>query len=476
MQKQTIQSFLYKSRRALPLLFFILTLCIATNTYSKDYLHRVYSDTIDNYTYNGMTTWGDSSLIYHGINKTGFPKIIKSTNLGYTWDLVYTEWLGEDDYYSSIPFYNLGLIEHAAPGYTYLLYHGGGIKHLDERTGIVVDSLDFGFEDDSDYTLIFNMLDSINGIIFYRITTLITNDGWKTFKSIKNNGRYDENGELRGFGMGPSTMYMLTPDTVLFCGWSYIDSTSIDGLSFFRLIIEDDSIFKHEIYADTVLTYKVLGGIADFEYISDSLVYFIMSGRETGYGSCRELEIYKMTGPEHKITQIYRKSMKNFYGLSGLEFKDEMNGIATGNGIILQTSDGGDTWEIDTVFYTEKWEEFEGYWWAPRVDYVDNMIFIGTFNAGIWKMEDEKQSIKREKYNRPKIYPNPIQAGQILNIENRSFLHAKAYIYDIQGNEVDSFDFYGNMIPIKSSLPSGAYFLVVEENGKYPVREKFIVR
>ena len=55
------------------------------------------------------------------------------------------------------------------------------------------------------------------------------------------------------------------------------------------------------------------------------------------------------------------------------------------------------------------------------------------------------------------------------------FLNAVANIYDIHGQQVDGFYFHGNSISISQDLAPGTYFLVVEENGKYPVREKFII-
>ena len=465
-----------KTRLALPLLAFILTLCVSTNIYSKQYLHQTYLDTT-NASDSGMTTWGDSSVIYTAFAKNDLPRVLKSNDLGYTWDMVYDEWIDINNHYPLTGVYfSIEFIEHPAPGYTYLLYRNCGLKHLDERTGEIVDSVDFGFEVVTTWKgLAFDMRDSVNGIIYHRTKTFVTNDGWKTFKTSKTGSVEDDDGNYIGFGMVPSRLHMLSSDTVLFWGYCYIDSLTRPH-SFNKLIIEDDSIFRYEKYADTLLDVNLIDGVRAFEYFSDTLMYFVAGGRRNGNGQCKELEIFKMTGPDHKITQIYRKNIpRGFFGLEDLAFKDEMNGVAVGDGIIIITSDGGDTWEIDTVFYTEKWDGNQSYWWNPRVDFVDNMLFIGTFNEGLWKWEDEKQSIKEEKYIHPKIYPNPVQAGQKLNIQNKSFLFAQAYIYDIQGNEVDSFDFNGSAIPIRSDLPAGAYILIVEENGKYPVREKFIV-
>ena len=348
---------------------------------------------------------------------------------------------------------------------------------MDERTGIVVDSVDFGFEYKSGQPIFFNMMDSINGIIYYRGKTFISQDGWQTYLTVLRGGIYTEDSIYRGYGMRLILSQMLSPDSVFFYGDGYIDSLK-RGYSFNKLIIEEDSIFRYEKFADTVFDAKFFGGVRAFTRFSDTLIYFVQHGRQTGYGNCREFEIFKMSGPEHKVTQIYRKNVHGFFGLEDLEFIDENNAIAAGDGVIITTSDGGNTWEIDTVFYDNGlMPGFKNsWWWNPRIDYVDGMVFITSYNMGVWRYgEYTPEAISEEEYIHPKIYPNPVQAGQVLNIENRSFLYATAYIYDIQGNEVDAFDFNGSAIPIRSDLPPGAYILVVEENGKYPVREKFIV-
>ena len=460
----------------LPLILIIFAFIFSQELYSENHLYQVYLDTVDNVEASGLTTWGDSSVVYSGVSKSGWAQILKTTNLGKTWGIAYTEWVDDNNHHTSLyPFRDVRIIQHPAPGYTYLLYDGCGLKHLDERAGTIVDSVDFGFE--SGQSIYFNMMDSINGIIYHKGKTFVTHNGWITYDSTKLNAYYNDKGEVRGYGISPSLLQMLSPDTVLIYGDGYIDSLS-RGFSFNKLIIGENSIFRYEKFADTVFDVSAIGWCTAFKRFSDTLIYFTMKGRKTGYGNCREFEIYKMSGPEHKITQIYRKNVHGFFGLEDLQFIDEKNAIAAGDGVIITTSDGGNTWEIDTVFYDNGlMSGFKNsWWWNPRIDYVDGMIFITSYNMGVWRYgEYTPEAISEEEYIHPKIYPNPVQAGQILHIESRSFLHAKAYIYDIQGNEVDSFDFYGNSLPIRADLPAGAYFLIVEENGKYPVREKFII-
>jgi hypothetical protein len=133
------------------------------------------------------------------------------------------------------------------------------------------------------------------------------------------------------------------------------------------------------------------------------------------------------------------------------------------------------------MFYKKDWsEEVTFPIWNPHICYVEDMTFLGVFAKGIFKYESEfGVGVKDEQgmgipYR--KIYPNPATSGGVLHIDLPQLLACHAYIFDVDGKEVDNLDFFGSSFRLRESLSAGVYFIVVEAGGEIIAREKFIVK
>jgi len=470
---------------------------------SKGYWHNVLSKDIKySVAYNVV---GDSSSIYLAGIADGWPTVYvnKSTNLGKTWNVVYKE---EGPKYPPYSYFR-GLV-YPAPGYMYLLFSEGrdisankkagtGIKRLDERTGKIVDSVIIEDKYGQANLTSFCMFDSLNGLLYNNALLSITHDGWKSFvlHDIRNGYYNEDSSEYISYYQ--HYIYDIQPlamNTFMFRGCTLTDvlqddyvwddfckMTLHDGDSTFtyenitngiRIKINDDSV--HTLTQNSIIYYK---RPTDFAYINDSTWVYTAPGKKTGYGQCYTLEIFKTTNRGKYFFQVCNMDLQA-YGLHRIKFKDEKNGLATGNSAVLRTTDGGDTWFADTALYNKDWTKFpeSAGPWNVHISYADGMEFLGCFSVGVFKYETEfGAGAIDEKQKSHLVYPNPAHSGDMVTIDYPEYINGEILIHDIYGKHIDKVNFIGNSFRLKEGIPKGTYFIVISSNGEVLGREKFIV-
>jgi len=484
----------------------IISIFLTTNfSYTNGYWHRVYDGKEMSLLYNVV---GDSNTIYiDGIDGWDLPYIKKSTNKGKTWDLVYS-----DKGPKFPPYANFQGLEYPAPGNMYLLFSekndwgvGTSIKKLDERIGKVVDSIVIetktGFTNIDDGAF-FEMTDSVNGILCSGSQLSVTRDGWKTFKHFDiNNGYYNEDSTeyVAYFQHCLCNIKLLSKDTLMCYCFTLTDAVAdarkyghyVLNVSYF-ILEEGDTTFKYEpitkhginlkISPDSVVSLNGNKSLRykhpiDFAYLNDSTWVYVAEGKKTGNGQCYTLEIFKTTNKGKYFYQVCNMDV-NAFGLHRIKFKDDKNGLAVGNSVVLRTTDGGETWFEDTEFYEYNCQKIpvgEGIW-NIHINYVNDMEFIGVFGGSCFKYETEfGAGAIDEKQKSHLVYPNPAHSGDMVTIDYPQYINGEILIHDIYGKHIDKVNFIGNSFRLKEGIPKGTYFIVISSNGEVLGREKFVV-
>ncbi len=307
----------------------------------------------------------------------------------------------------------------------------------------------------------------MDSIWFFR-----TFDGWKSYNKFKYYYRSDV-GSAGDDYMGVSHQKLISPDSIMFWGSGYIDSSWMD-LGFYYMIFESDTVYRFEPFG---LPIDKKGGksATDFERLNDSTLVYVALGEAFGAGDNSCHQIFKTTDGGYTFREVYKSKVKGAFGLDDIYFIDSLNGIAAGSGITLFTSDAGETWQVNDLYY-----DFDGTLkkekpWQSYIKYIDGMTFLYSWTDGLYKLKDGFSSVFDEVIHQTKLYPNPIQAGKILYMDIIHLTSAHAYIYDIHGQLVSETEFFGNSVVIPPDISVGTYFIVVESDGRYPIREKFFV-
>jgi hypothetical protein len=459
-------------------------------------------------TYNVV---GDSTKLYASataMNRVG--KIEFSTDLGNSWHLVFEDSLTYEE-----PFSYFRGFRNPAPGYMYLLYSDGlnkqtdsstAIVRFDEEAGIPIDTIKFFDEWGQCDLRHFVMQDSISGFLYCQGQAIFTRDGWKShilysMRDVEYNE--DSTGYKGQYNHPVIKPVMLSKDSFFFLGYDSFDYwTDKENFSynFFMMVFHpDDSTLEIEkvyeginiqISADSVIKIRYRDKDiynqkfpSDWAYINDSTWVYKSPGKKTGQGDCKTLEIFKTTNRGETYRQVCDMDIRSF-GLQRIEMRDSLFGIAAGNGGILITKDGGETWQVDSLIYDYDWEPYTDPFWAPRISYVDDMAFIGTFDQGLFKYEEEfGVGIREEQTNlqSPLVYPNPIAPGETINFDfsgrfDSANLQCNALIYDLSGRHIQEIDFYGNSFRLTDDIAPGTYFVVLMSGDEVIAREKINVK
>ncbi len=476
-------------RVILPVLLFIF--CSSYTLDGEKVWHRTFTRGLQSTTF--VSILGDSSLIYAAAAQGLGAYLYKSTDMGETWEYVFHDtiiidkgiiretYLDKnanavvpsfvfDEYRDRVPYQDLVEMVYPAPGYMYFLYfYYGGIRRFDETTLTYKHEFELGT---TEY-LWLDMLDSITGVAGCVGRPCYTRDGWKT--SLPAFVEKDSANGVQGTTFITYAPKMLHKDTVMFSGRGIYKGDWCPR-GFYNMVIHGDTAVSYELLGDTFQIQAPGIEAANFHRFNDSTWVYAAQGRRIGSGYDAAQEIYKTTDGGHTYQQVFYGEIAPAYGLDDIAFKDSLNGIASGDFLTLITTDGGDKWEVNQLYYDADWNQDTEFPWSSFIYVVESDFFLGTWNYGIYKYKDHPLSVVSENESSSKLYPNPIQAGQTLHLDI-GFINAnRAYIYDIHGQTIDEFDFFGSSIMIPSDISPGTYFIVVESGDKYPIREKFVVK
>jgi hypothetical protein len=293
-------------------------------------------------------------------------------------------------------------------------------------------------------------------------------------------------------------MDMIGRDTIFFYGARYNDYLKDpEGYQYhYFLMMIDSASSEYEIKQLTDGTnikisndsiHKMTWSNEDYHfrrvdccYINDTTWIYAASGKDTGYGQCSTLEIFKTTNRGKYFYQVCNMDI-NAFGLYEIDFLNEDFGVAVGNAAALITTDGGETWTVDNERYTYEWEIFDPnqYQAGAHISFVEEMAFIGCWNTGVFKYEetfgasvDDKQS----ELDPCLVYPNPSQPGEMLNFKLSKFFSGEAFVYDLYGKKVQQVGFFGNSFRLREDIAPGTYLVCLMSGGEVVAREKINVK
>ncbi|MBI5324293.1 MAG: T9SS type A sorting domain-containing protein [Ignavibacteriae bacterium] len=95
--------------------------------------------------------------------------------------------------------------------------------------------------------------------------------------------------------------------------------------------------------------YETNVSFSDICFLNENIWFISCIGPSTGQGQTKWNVIYKTTDAGTSWEKIMSTKVPLEFGLNGISFYDELNGIALTYSNILKTSDGGINWEIQTL-------------------------------------------------------------------------------------------------------------------------------
>ena len=217
---------------------------------------------------------------------------------------------------------------------------------------------------------------------------------------------------------------------------------------------------------------------------------FILAAKQKGYTYNRDKFIINKHGKNGKLINSYDINTS-----TDQKYIGDINTDGTYLYALLKIFD--DNYQYgDYPFYSEilKLSNSGDVLWAYRTrDSLDitsmkiigeQLCFVGRKgNTGIFGGSIAIQNSDVKDFSeQPKLYPNPLQVGETLNINLQNFTTGEAKIFDMQGRLVHIEDLrgLGNLggqcsFNLPENIAAGVYSLVLESNGEIIVSEKFVV-
>jgi photosystem II stability/assembly factor-like uncharacterized protein len=312
-----------------------------------------------------------------------------------------------------------------------------------------------------------------------------SNDGGKTFKRYTFGEYSDPEDFIRGFEMYNERIGVISSNRNFFCtkdGWEtykvypkgefiyagipmfFIDSNNIAIQEFQR---RSDKFYILNLDNGDWIQYNEGTNedpgkeMKDVAFINDTLG-FVCGGQKTGMGDLRSNIIWKTTdkGKHWEIMNDNEGPITGF-GLLSIGFREDgKHGMAAANwGVVIETTDGGDTW--DYVLPSEKLEGILG----PHVQYAGQYPLIGA-GGGIFRYEDVTDVVSEEETENLSIQ----QTRDKLIIRQRENINKRisVQIADLLGRNVQSQSFV-NQQEINldiSKLNSGFYVYNIVADGR----------
>lgn len=380
----------------------------------------------------------DSCILAFGDRVDAWWIVLRSRDKGETWDTLYYE-PGSDH-----PNFKL----------YYSDYHAFSEEHLLAATsGGVLRVTKDGFESienqkipDSGQLRNLEMFDDNYGIMssFSPGNLFITKDGCNTWDIIPNLNV-----------LAPLEAKILEDKTIC------VIATSADyHINFYKTKDEGETWEKYPFPGTDILPSM---------FFIDTLNGWVTGGEKTGFGNQKSDILINTTDGGKTWQTVYNQLNEPQWGLEDIDFYDENVGLAVGvSGKILRTQDGGKTWNQEIWPDTTAPVRFTCLCISPTE------ALFGSIYGSIYKYDAVTgvKEVYSPQYS--KIYPNPIETGSTLSLDI-PFGTYQAKIFSLDGVLVQKNDQVSNSIQLHDDIVPGAYFIVIESNGKIIAREKFIV-
>ncbi len=273
-----------------------------------------------------------------------------------------------------------------------------------------------------------SLLDSLNGIMGSYRNLAYSSDGFKTYRElILPRPLIITDIKL----ISPTILYVLTASPANF--FKYDVSTDI--------WIENPELFP--VYVPEYQTPKNM-------YFFDSLCGIAVGRRRTGIGDSYYDMIHKTTDGGKTWVEKFNALVFPPGGLTEVDFCDKENGIAVGpQGKIYWTHDAGETWSQDSSKELIKA--------TPAVVHVTilnkSTALIADFSGNMWRTPIGTDVNEFRKFIEFVISPNP--ATDFIEIQNPNY--EKVSIFYILGETIYTTS-EATKIDV-SSFPSGVYFV-----------------
>lgn len=296
-----------------------------------------------------------------------------------------------------------------------------------------------------------SMSDSLHGIASNDSRIWITNDGWKTFRTITNK---QLNWEWTNGG---------SP------GWRCY---AFDSLNFLVTFIKRDSGVKVMGLARTTdggKTWKEIPMdiLPVSIYFQNRTLGWAVGRRWLNIGDQSADVIYKTTDGGFTWTKVLDEEIFPKFGLRDICFVDSLRGYAVGAwGKVLVTYYGGKTWYVRPFIEASD---------APTMTcaFAGRNLLIGTFGYGLWLWEDPIILSFDESEGKNAFqffaYPNPFSESVTIRFNSGIDVPAVVELYDAMGNLIERQEIEypeGEVVFAPTDRSEGVYFYRIKAGEK----------
>jgi hypothetical protein len=399
----------------------------------------------------------DSVNCYFLLQRTRTTCIFKTSDAGLTWDTLYKspDPITEEGEPIII---NARHIESPNPKYYFIGYLDRNVikKSIDSGKTFKKIAINTSLENGQKLYNI-KMYDENFGLIHTMDTLFITEDGWETWKSIKND-----------YILLSHDFKFIDKDNIILWCYDY-DNKSID-----------EEYKKLKIFNLKYLTSKVLFiqndensitkqmAITNTAYLTDS-IFIAVGSIPNGVGDQRLDLIYKTTDGGYTWEIKHQMEKEWIFGLDKISCYDKNNCMAVGNwGKVIMTRDGGETWVYEEESYKPFIQENEPQSATTlKVTWAGKTPIIATFAGNLYRYEgdffDFGTSVEDTQPINTTIFPNPSSDKILLDLGGIEVVDL--VVYDILGNEIMSIKNYSNKNEIDiSTLSIGTYTIQIQSN------------
>lgn len=372
------------------------------------------------------------------IGDVGITKVIKSYDYGDTWDLIYEfDHFANDDTFNTLLYVEILDTNNIYLTYDRLVldYSNNGGKTFTRKT--------FGelSKQEAQRPLTIRMFNEKIGLMTNYFNLIYTKDGWETYRVVSSEPF--GNAGHRCFFLD-STKVIMQSNRINTSSMVQFDFTDESWSWYYKNPEDDDGDRNKSFY--------------DICRINERL-FFACGSQFTGENQLSTDIIWKSTDSGKSWKIIFEDILEPKFGLQRIAFKNEFQGIALGPwGKVLETKDGGDTWEL--IPFPEEMIGKLGW----RVAWAGDYPLISADNTGI--------------YRREKISSNDYLIIEKPYSINNNVLKLDSY----QIAELDLFNTKGQLVDHKQVireldlkyLKSGLYLLSIKVKGNY-YSEKIII-